>query len=99
MRWNVDIVEIVGRFIGWFNSNQGHERVHMQDMIAEIKHLKKIANDWQQTAEMLAIDLGDVKIAMETYTDIKDGLYDKVRERIKSHYSADEEDAWWQAIR
>jgi hypothetical protein len=54
----------------------------MQDMIAEIKHWKKIANDWQQTAEMLAIDLGDVQIAMELYMDIKDGLYDKVRERM-----------------
>jgi len=71
----------------------------MQDMITEIKHWKKIANDWQQTAEMLAIDHGDVQIAMELYMDIKDGLYDKVRERIKNNYSADEEDAWWQAIR
>jgi hypothetical protein len=71
----------------------------MQDMITEIKHWKKIANDWQQTAEMLAMDLGDVQIAMEVYMDIKDGLYDKVRERIKNNYSADEEDAWWQAIR
>jgi hypothetical protein len=55
----------------------------MQDMITEIKHWKKIANDWQQTAEMLAIDLGDVQIAMELYMDIKDGLYEKVRERMQ----------------
>ena len=54
----------------------------MQDIITEIKHWKKIANDWQQTAEMLAIDLGDVQVAFELYADIKDGLYDKVRERI-----------------
>jgi hypothetical protein len=55
----------------------------MQDMITEIKHWKKIANDWQQTAEMLAIDLGDVQIATEVYEDIKGGLYDRVRERMK----------------
>jgi len=55
----------------------------MQDMITEIKHWKKIANDWQQTAEMLAIDLGDAEIATEVYEDIKDGLYDRVRERMK----------------
>ena len=60
----------------------GARRVHMQDIITEIKHWKKIANDWQQTAEMLAIDLGDVQVAFELYADIKDGLYDKVRERI-----------------
>jgi hypothetical protein len=55
----------------------------MQDMITEIKHWKKIANDWRQTAEMLAIDLGDAEIATEVYEDIKDGLYDRVRERMK----------------
>jgi len=55
----------------------------MQDMVTEIKHWKKIANDWQQTAEMLAMDLGDTQIAMELYMDIKDGLYEKVRERLK----------------
>jgi hypothetical protein len=55
----------------------------MQDMITEIKHWKKIANDWQQTAEMLAMDLGGVSIALELYEDIATGLYDKVRERIK----------------
>lgn len=55
----------------------------MQDMITEIKHWKKIANDWQQTAEMLAIDLGDVGIAKEVYEDICSGLYDKVRERTQ----------------
>ena len=55
----------------------------MQDMITQLKHWKKIANDWQQTAEMLAVDLGDVGIATELYEDIATGLYDKVRERIK----------------
>ena len=57
----------------------------MQDMITEIKYWKKISQDWQQTAEMLAIDLGDVKIAFELYADITDGLYDKVRERLKDN--------------
>ena len=55
----------------------------MQDMITEVKHWKKVANDWRQTANMLAIDLGDVEIAKKIYEDIKDGLYDKVRERMK----------------
>jgi hypothetical protein len=55
----------------------------MQDMITEIKYWKKIATDWQQTAKMLAIDLGDAEIAIEVYEDIKDGLYDRVRERMK----------------
>jgi hypothetical protein len=57
----------------------------MQDMITEIKHWKKTSQDWQKTAEMLAMDLGDVQIAFELYTDIKDGLYDKVRERLKDN--------------
>ena len=52
-------------------------------MITEIKYWKKIATDWQQTAKMLAIDLGDAEIAIEVYEDIKDGLYDRVRERMK----------------
>jgi hypothetical protein len=55
----------------------------MQDMITEIKYWKKTATDWQQTAKMLAIDLGDVEIATEVYEDIRDGLHDRVRERMK----------------
>ena len=45
----------------------------------------KTARDWRQTAEMLAIDLGDIQIAFDLYADIKDGLYDKVRERLKGN--------------
>ena len=40
------------------------------------------AHQWMRTAEMLAIDLGDINIAKEVYEDIRSGLYDKVRERI-----------------
>lgn len=63
----------------------------MQDMITEIKHWKKTSQDWQQTAEMLAMDLGDVQIAFELYADIKDGLYDKVRERLKDNLAQEYE--------
>jgi hypothetical protein len=52
---------------------------------AGVEVWRKTAQDWQQTAEMLAIDLGDIRIAFDLYADIKDGLYDKVRERLKGN--------------
>jgi len=45
---------------------------------------RKIAYDWKQTAEMLAIDLGDKKIADEVYEGIRDRMYKNIRERMKS---------------
>jgi len=48
----------------------------------DIRVLQKIASDWQQTAEMLAIEVGDVSIAHELYDDISSGLYEKVRSRL-----------------
>jgi hypothetical protein len=54
-----------------------------EEAIKEIVALRKTAYDWEQTAKMLAIDLGNVELAYEIYEDIQDGLYDKVRERLR----------------
>jgi hypothetical protein len=48
----------------------------------EIEYWRRIANHWQQTAEILAIEVGDVSIAHELYDDISSGLYEKVRSRL-----------------
>jgi len=48
----------------------------------EVQRWKKIADDWRKTAEALAISLGDLEIAQNVYEDIRDGLYDIVRERM-----------------
>jgi hypothetical protein len=48
----------------------------------DIKLYKKIIADWKETAEALAISLGDVEIAQNVYEDIRDGLYEVVRERM-----------------
>ncbi len=48
----------------------------------EIQLLRKIAKDWKETAEMLAIDLGKIEYAAAVYEDVQSGLYDKVRERM-----------------
>jgi hypothetical protein len=48
----------------------------------DIKIYKKIIADWKETAEALAISLGDVEIAQDVYQDIRDGLYEVVRERM-----------------
>jgi len=45
---------------------------------------RTIALNWMKTAELLAIDLGDIGIAKEVYTDVRDGLYEKVRQRLNS---------------
>ena len=45
---------------------------------------RKIAYDWKQTAEMLAIDLGDKEIANDVYEGIRDRMYKNVRKRMKS---------------
>jgi hypothetical protein len=43
---------------------------------------KKIADDWRQVAIALATDAGDPDMAIDCYEDIRDGLYDTVRERM-----------------
>ena len=48
----------------------------------DIKLYKKIIADWKETAEALAISLGDVEIAQDVYQDISSGLYEVVRERM-----------------
>ena len=44
---------------------------------------KKIADDWRKTAKALAVTLGNADIASDVYEDIKDGLYDTIRERMQ----------------
>ena len=43
----------------------------MQDMITEIKHWKKVADDWRQTAHWLALELGNTDRAVDVYEDIR----------------------------
>jgi hypothetical protein len=53
-----------------------------EEAVNEIKNLRKIAADWKETAQLLAVDLGKIEYAQALYEDISDGLYDKVRERM-----------------
>ena len=55
----------------------------MKELEHENEQLLKEAADWKQTAQMLAMDLGDIEYAAEIYRDIKDGLYEKVRQRLR----------------
>ena len=71
-----DITSKLGNFLSWENA---------EEAIKEIEFLRKEAADWKQTAEMLAIDLGKIEYAAAVYEDIQSGLYDKVRERLKSN--------------
>jgi hypothetical protein len=48
----------------------------------DIKLYQKMTADWKETAEALAISLGDVEIAQDVYEDISSGLYEVVRERM-----------------
>jgi hypothetical protein len=70
----------------------------------ETEHWRKIAKDWQQTAEALAIDLGDALIAHEVYADIRSGLYEKVRSRLthdhkpSSEIHTDSDEEWFDLI-
>jgi hypothetical protein len=43
---------------------------------------KKIADDWRKVAIALATDAGNPDMAIDCYEDIRDGLYDTVRERM-----------------
>jgi hypothetical protein len=57
---------------------------HADEAIMEIRILRQMVRDWEQTAKMLAMDLGSLEYAQEIYDDVSEGLYEKVRERIKS---------------
>ena len=57
----------------------------MTDAADEIERLRKMVRDWKQTAEMLSMDLGRVEYAQAVYEDVSEGLYKKVRERIKGN--------------
>ena len=69
-----DITVRLGNFLSWENA---------EEAIREIELLRKMVADWEQTAQMLAMDLGNFKFAEKIYDDVADGLYEKVRERIK----------------
>jgi hypothetical protein len=56
----------------------------MYKMFSDAGLWRKIAYDWKQTAEMLAIELGDKKIADDVYEGIRDRMYKNVRKRMKS---------------
>jgi hypothetical protein len=70
-----DITSKLGNFLSWENA---------EEAIKEIEFLRKEAADWKQTAQMLAMDLGKIEYAAAVYDDVQSGLYEKVRERIKS---------------
>jgi len=69
-----DITMRLKTFLSWDNA---------EEAIKEIEFLRKEVQDWKQTAEMLAIDLGKIEYASAVYDDVQSGLYDKVRKRIK----------------
>lgn len=71
-----DITSKLGNFLSWENA---------EEAIKEIEFLRKEAADWKQTAEMLAMDLGKIEYAAAVYDDVQSGLYDKVRERLKTN--------------
>ena len=54
----------------------------IKDLEHDIQKWKKIADDWRQAAIALATDAGDPHMAIDCYEDIRDGLYDTVRERM-----------------
>jgi hypothetical protein len=70
-----DITVRLRDMLSWENADEA---------ITEIYTLRQMVRDWEQTAKMLAMDLGSLEFAQEIYDDVSDGLYEKVRERIKS---------------
>lgn len=70
-----DIIEKMKNRLFWSDA---------EEAITEIHLLRQMVQDWKQTAEMLAMDLGKVEYAQAVYEDVSEGLYEKVRERIKS---------------
>lgn len=70
-----DITVRLRDLLSWGNS---------EEAIKEIEFLRKEVAGWKQTAQMLAMDLGKIEYAAEIYDDVQSGLYEKVRERLKS---------------
>jgi hypothetical protein len=70
-----DITKRLKTFLSWENA---------EEAVKEIEFLRKTVADWEQTAKMLAMDLGRIEYAEEIYDDVASGLYEKVRERLKS---------------
>jgi hypothetical protein len=70
-----DITARLRDLLSWENADEA---------ILEIQILRQMVRDWEQTAKMLAMDLGSLEFAQEIYDDVSHGLYEKVRERIKS---------------
>jgi hypothetical protein len=70
-----DITVRLRDLLSWENADEA---------ILEIQILRQMVRDWEQTAKMLAMDLGSLQFAQEIYDDVSHGLYEKVRERIKS---------------
>ena len=70
-----DITVRLKDLLSWENADEA---------ILEIRILRQMVRDWEQTAKMLAMDLGSLEYAQEIYDDVSEGLYEKVRERIKS---------------
>jgi hypothetical protein len=71
-----DITARLRDFLSWENADEA---------ILEIQILRQMVRDWEQTARMLAMDLGNLEYAQEIYDDVADGLYEKVRERLKAY--------------
>jgi hypothetical protein len=71
-----DITKRLRDLLSWENADEA---------ILEIQILRQMVRDWEQTAKMLAMDLGNLEYAQEIYDDVADGLYEKVRERLKAY--------------
>lgn len=71
-----DITVRLRDLLSWENADEA---------IMEIQILRQMVRDWEQTARMLAMDLGNLEYAQEIYDDVSDGLYEKVRERLKAY--------------
>jgi hypothetical protein len=54
----------------------------MKELEQRIEYWVTQADNWRETAVALATTLGNPEIAAETYEDIRDGLYNTVRERM-----------------
>ena len=68
-----DITVKLRDFLSWENADEA---------ILEIQILRQMVRDWEQTARMLATDLGNLEYAQEIYDDVSSGLYEKVRARL-----------------
>lgn len=79
---NTDIVSKLRKMLSWNNAEEAITEI--ESLREEIRGLRKMVADWKETAEMLAIDLGNPDCAIEVYIDIKEGLYDEIRNRMQN---------------